>query len=78
MDFTGLPSGTVYPALRRLEEAGFVSSQWEKEVEARQDQRPARKYYTVSETGGSVLEAALERYPLLSRAAVDLQQKQRK
>src|SRR4051812_19733277 len=23
-----LPSGTIYPALRRLERAGFVSSQW--------------------------------------------------
>ena len=24
MDVTGLPSGTVYPALRRLEDLGFV------------------------------------------------------
>ncbi|MFN7929787.1 MAG: hypothetical protein U0Y68_17950 [Blastocatellia bacterium] len=27
MTITGLPSGTVYPALRRLEEAGFSQFQ---------------------------------------------------
>ena len=26
---TGLPSGTVYPALARLEHEGFVESRWE-------------------------------------------------
>ena len=26
MDATGLPSGTVYPALRRMEESGLVKS----------------------------------------------------
>jgi len=31
MDITGLPSGTVYPALRRLEQAGLVRSKWEEE-----------------------------------------------
>ncbi len=30
MDVTGLPSGTVYPALRRLEDGGLVISKWEK------------------------------------------------
>ena len=30
MDATGLPSGTVYPALRRLEDAALVKSKWEK------------------------------------------------
>ena len=29
MDATGLPSGTVYPALRRMEAAGLVMSTWE-------------------------------------------------
>ena len=31
MDATGLPSGTVYPILRRLDVEGHVRSRWEKE-----------------------------------------------
>lgn len=30
IDITGVPGGTVYPALRRLEEAGYLTSKWEK------------------------------------------------
>ena len=30
MTITGLASGTVYPALRRLEDAGLVVSKWER------------------------------------------------
>ena len=40
MDITGLPSGTVYPALRRLEESGYVESKWEKHAIAQAAQRP--------------------------------------
>src|SRR5208337_5007213 len=29
MEMTGLPSGTVYPAVRRLERDGLIRSQWE-------------------------------------------------
>ena len=39
---TGMPGGTVYPALRRLEEAGFLVSTWEKERVAHADNRPRR------------------------------------
>lgn len=77
MDCTGLPSGTVYPALRRLEESELVTSQWEQDAAAHKDLRPARKYYAVSQAGESTLEAALRRYPLLERAALDLPQKQK-
>src|SRR5206468_1631050 len=28
IDITGVPGGTVYPALRRLEEAGHLASKW--------------------------------------------------
>ena len=35
IDATGLPGGTVYPALRRLEDAGHLVSSWEKESVAR-------------------------------------------
>ena len=31
MEQTGLPSGTVYPALRRLERDGLIRSEWEKQ-----------------------------------------------
>ena len=43
MDTTGLPSGTVYPILRRLDAEGCVQSPWEKEGVARREQRPPRR-----------------------------------
>jgi PadR family transcriptional regulator PadR len=65
MDSTGLPSGTIYPALRRLESAGLIRSQWEKEREAHSEGRPARKYYKLTRAGESALAEAAERYRLL-------------
>ena len=62
MDVTGLPSGTVYPALRRLEQAGLVVSKWEDEDTARKDQRPARKYYELTNGGREKLSEAVDRY----------------
>ena len=62
MDVTGLPSGTVYPALRRLERAGLVLSKWEDDDTARKDHRPARKYYELSKTGHKTLSEAVVRY----------------
>lgn len=62
MDLTGLPSGTVYPALRRLEKAGLVESEWEDETQARKDQRPARKYYKLTGAGKAALANAVSRY----------------
>jgi DNA-binding PadR family transcriptional regulator len=70
MDATGLPSGTVYPALRRMENEGWISSEWEPERKANAEQRPARKYYRITETGAEVLEASQQRYPLLGKLAV--------
>ena len=51
---TGLPSGTVYPILRRLDAEGYVRSRWEKDGEARKEQRPPRRYYELT-AGGRVL-----------------------
>ena len=31
MEMTGLPSGTVYPAMRRLERDELISSRWERQ-----------------------------------------------
>jgi PadR family transcriptional regulator len=67
MTATGLPSGTVYPALRRLDRAGLVASKWEAEQNARDEQRPVRRYYVVTPTGAEVLEDAQQRYPLLRK-----------
>ena len=67
MDETGLPSGTVYPALRRMEKEGWIASQWEAEKKALAEQRPARKYYKVTRTGAQVLEQSQKRYPLLGK-----------
>ena len=55
MDFVGLPSGTVYPALRRLEAAGLVKSQWEKPEVSQREARPARKYYDLTRSGREAL-----------------------
>ena len=67
METTGLPSGTVYPALRRLEQNDLIRSQWEKQSTADEEQRPARKYYKLSAAGRTTLEASRRRYPLLER-----------
>lgn len=67
MDITGLPSGTVYPALRRLEDSDLVESRWEKEGVAQRAQRPARKYYELTRAGKDALAEALKRYRLLDR-----------
>ncbi|MGI8741024.1 MAG: PadR family transcriptional regulator [Bryobacteraceae bacterium] len=77
MDCTGLPSGTVYPALRRLEQARFLSSKWEHGSIAQRDQRPARKYFSITRAGEAALLGALKRYPLLERIAPELRQNAR-
>src|SRR5215470_18556324 len=66
-DRTGLQTGTVYPALRRLETLGFVRSTWESEKIARREQRPARRYYEITKTGTAALETALKRLENLGR-----------
>jgi DNA-binding PadR family transcriptional regulator len=67
MEMTGLPSGTVYPALRRLERDGLIRSHWEAQSIADAGQRPARKYYKLTRSGKSTLESSQTRYPLLAR-----------
>jgi len=66
MDVTGLPSGTVYPAMRRLERDGLIRSNWEAQRIADAEERPARKYYKVTRAGKLKLEASRKRYPLLA------------
>src|SRR3954452_25498873 len=67
MEMTGLPSGTVYPAMRRLERDDLIRSQWERQAIADAEQRPQRKYYKLTAAGITSLEASRKRYPLLER-----------
>ncbi len=56
-----LPSGTVYPLLRRLETSGMVASRWERADAARDEGRPPRRYYTATAEGAQALSEARER-----------------
>ena len=67
MDATGLPSGTVYPALRRLEALGLVESDWEDDGRARKANRPRRRYYQLTKTGRAQLVEAEARYRAVSK-----------
>lgn len=66
IDATGLPSGTVYPILRRLEEGGLLRSDWEPVQVARNEQRPPRRYYRVTGPGGVAVREALEKHPAVA------------
>lgn len=69
IDVSGLPSGTVYPALRRFEAQGMVRAKWESAKSAHREGRPARRYYELTATGEKVLADARQRYQGLSRLA---------
>src|SRR5260370_19923904 len=67
MEVTGLRSGTVYPALRRLERDVLIRSQWERQSVADEEMRPPRKYYKLTRSGVATLEFSQSRYPLLTK-----------
>lgn len=67
MEVTGLPSGTVYPALRRLEQERLIVSRWEQVATARP--RPPRRYYKLTRAGTTALHGLQRRYPLLRHLA---------
>lgn len=66
MEVTGLPSGTVYPTLGRLESRGFVSGRWERADIAGREGRPRRRYYTVTAAGARALDEALAQFGMLA------------
>ena len=68
MDATGLPSGTVYPILRRLDAEGCVRSKWEKEGVARREQRPPRRYYELTGGGRTLALDAKQRVQAMAEA----------
>lgn len=69
IDSTSLPSGTVYPALSRLERDGYVRSAWEDERRAHEEGRPARRYYRLTAPGVRALGDALTYYRSVIPAA---------
>jgi DNA-binding PadR family transcriptional regulator len=71
MEATGLPSGTIYPALRRLEKESLILGSWEDKRSAfsRNNARPRRRYYRLTRPGKETLAGALRRYPLLAQLA---------
>jgi len=70
MEETGLTSGTIYPALDRLEGLGFATSEWENPRIAQEEKRPPRRYFRITPEGALELQKALERHRSL--APVDL------
>jgi DNA-binding PadR family transcriptional regulator len=75
MDATDLPSGTVYPILRRIEEEGLVRARWEKESEARREQRPARRYYELTPAGVTRLGNARARFRAMTALGARMQRR---
>ena len=65
IDRTGLPSGTVYPALSRLERDGLVRSAWEAEAVAHAEGRPPRRNYRITAHGARALSEAASFYRAL-------------
>lgn len=65
IDETGLPSGTVYPALRRLQSAGLIRSVWDPR-KAETSSGPARRNYRLTPAGRAHQNRLRERYPLLA------------
>ena len=61
MQVSGLPSGTVYPALRRLEGGGHLESTWEDEAAAHAEGRPRRRVYRLTPSGLALAARADER-----------------
>lgn len=66
---TGLASGSLYPILIRLEEAGWLESAWEAGEPARLG-RPRRRFYNITRLGAErARDAAQSLAPLFGRLA---------
>jgi PadR family transcriptional regulator len=56
---TGLPSGTIYPILARLERIAWVESDWEDPDAHIAEGRPRRRYYRLTREGAECADEAL-------------------
>jgi PadR family transcriptional regulator PadR len=55
----GLPSGTIYPIMARLERIGWVESDWEDPNAHIAEGRPRRRYYRLTREGAECATEAL-------------------
>jgi DNA-binding PadR family transcriptional regulator len=76
MEACQLPSGTVYPALRRLEKAGLLKSRWEDESNAHTAGRPRRRTYSLTPEGRQALPEAERKLSEVLRLLGDLSSSQ--
>ena len=60
-DETGLPSGTIYPIIARLEQAGWLESRWEDPALHIAEGRPRRRYYRLTRDGAELARTAIAR-----------------
>ena len=60
VDATGLLPGTIYPILARLEQAGWLDSEWET-VDQHAAGRPRRRYYRLTPDGAAAAATAVVR-----------------
>jgi DNA-binding PadR family transcriptional regulator len=60
--YFALPQGTLYPALARLEGAGWITGAWETEP------GPPRRVYTLTEAGRRALAARLSTWAAFAAA----------
>ncbi|MDH6521439.1 PadR family transcriptional regulator PadR [Streptomyces sp. SAI-208] len=58
-ELAGLPSGTIYPILARLERVGWVDSVWEDPAVHEAEGRPRRRFYQITEGGAEQARSAL-------------------
>jgi len=55
---TNLASGTLYPILRRLEDAKWLESRWE-DIDPQQAGRPRRRLYSITGVGSRGYQRAV-------------------
>jgi DNA-binding PadR family transcriptional regulator len=72
MEACGIPSGTAYPALRRLERAGLLKSRWEDAAAAQVEGRPRRRTYELTGPGRTALGEAEQKLAEVRRLLEDL------
>lgn len=61
MQMTGTTSGSLYPALAKLERVGWIVGERES-IDTREEGRPARRYYTLTAEGVMTGAAALAEF----------------
>jgi len=72
MEACGLPSGTVYPALRRMDKAGLLRSGWEDAAAAHALGRPRRRTYSLAASGREALGEAEAKLDEVRRLLTEL------